>query len=157
MSSFYEISLFWDLCHIDTHYNSGSMFCPVNFSSLWGKELLSIQVLFHWAFNHIKKKNALIKNYSLLYSPVCCELSDLSRIYHAMNFVELTETQLCLLKKYSTFIASCNRQVYFFSFQSTESLPFPMSAVVILVWPMPCPDWLGSRWQDFNLVKSHYA
>ena len=46
---------------------------------------------------------------------------------------------------------------FFFSLQSTESLPFPMSAVVILVWPMPCPDWLGSRWQDFNLVKSHYA
>lgn len=129
MSSFYEISLFWDLCHIDTHYNSGSMFCPVNFSSLWGKELLSIQVLFHWAFNHIKKKNALIKNYSLLYSPVCCELSDLSRIYHAMNFVELTETQLCLLKKYSTFIASCNRQVFFFLFN-------PLS-----LYPSLCQQW----------------
>lgn len=116
MSSFYEISFFWNLCHIDTHYNSGSIPCPVNFSSLWGKELLSIQISFHWAINHENKKKGIDKElFSLVFSSVLQIVWPITYLScHELCCIILIETQLCLLKEYSTFIASCNRQFFFF-------------------------------------------
>ena len=129
MSSFYEISFFWNLCHVDTHYNSGSILCPVTFSSLWGKELLSIQILFHWAINHVEKKSIDKELFSLVFSSVLQIVWPITYLScHELCCIILTETQLCLLKEYSTFIASCNRQVFFFfSIHSVSTLPYVSS------------------------------
>lgn len=141
MFSFYEISFFWNLCHVDTHYNSGSILCPVNFSSLWGKELLSIQILFHWAFNHVKK--CIDKElFSLVFSSVLQIVWPITYLScHELCCIILTETQLCLLKEYSIFIASCNRQVFFSSVHSVLTPPYvssgdsgPANAMSQLAW-----------------------
>ena len=131
MSSFYEISFFWNLCHIDTHYNSGSIPCPVNFSSLWGKELLSIQISFHWAINHENKKKGIDKElFSLVFSSVLqivWPITYLSR--HELCCIILIETQLCLRNIVHLLPRGTDRFFFFFSssIHSVSILPYVSS------------------------------